>query len=163
VNQAGLRRSLLLGGCGLVVGCGFQLRTNPPMAFTRLALLGFANRSPLERELRATLAPQVQLVPGPAQAEVVMRVTADERQRVVVASTAAAQVREIQLRLRLAFRLESGGGRELAPVAELMQARDLSYSETQALAKEHEEAQILRDMQADIVQQVLRRLSAVKL
>jgi LPS-assembly lipoprotein len=132
------------------------------MAFSRLALVGFPARSPMERELRAALAPQVQLVPGPAQADVVVRALADERQRVVVASTAASQVREIQLRVRLAFRIDAGNGRELAAPAELMLVRDLSYNETQALAKEHEEAQILHDMQADLVQQVLRRLSALK-
>ena len=155
------RRSLVLSACALLAGCGFELRRTPPMAFTRLALVGFPPRSPMERELRAALASHLQLVPSPAQAEVIVRALADERQRVVVASTAASQVREIQLRVRLAFRVDAGNGRELAPPVELMLARDLSYNETQALAKQHEEAQILRDMQADLVQQVLRRLAAL--
>lgn len=157
------RRALLLTGGAVLAGCGFELRRTPPMSFSRLALVGFPARSPMERELRLALASQVQLVASPAQAEVVFRALVDERQRVVVASTAASQVRELQLRLRLAFRVERGDGRELAPAAELMQVRDLSYNETQALAKEHEEAQVLRDMQSDIVAQVLRRLAAVKL
>ena len=40
-------------------------------------------------------------------------------------------------------------------------ARDMSYSETFALAKEQEEALLYAAMQSEIVMQVLRRLSAV--
>ena len=39
----------------------------------------------------------------------------------------------------------------------------MSFSETAALAKEIEEAQQLREMRADIVGQVLRRLASVRL
>lgn len=160
------RRHLLAATAAAALGqagCGFELRRTPPMPFSRIALAGFAPRSPMERELRQALAAQVQVVDSAAQAEVVLRATTDARQKVVVASTSASLVREVQLRVRLQFRIATGAGRELAPEAELMLVRDLSYNESQALAKEHEEAQILRDMQTDIVQQVLRRLAAVRL
>jgi LPS-assembly lipoprotein len=45
----------------------------------------------------------------------------------------------------------------------IVQLRDISYNESYALAKETEEAQLYRDMQSDVVQQILRRLAAVKL
>jgi LPS-assembly lipoprotein len=161
------RRWLRAGGAVLagllLAGCGFELRRSPPLPFARIAMLGFGPRSPLEQELRSQLARQVQVIDNPAQADVVLRVLADKREKAVVASTSASQVREVQLRVRLQFRILTGAGRELAPEAELLLVRDLSYNETQALAKEQEEAQILRDIQGDIVQQVLRRLAAVKL
>lgn len=162
------RRKALTAGAALVAplwlaGCGFQLQRRPPLAFARIALSGFAPRSPLERDLVDALKAQVAVVPSAAQADVWLRALEDTQQRVVVASTAASQVREIQLRLRLRFRIDTGAGRNLAPDAELFIARDLSYNETQALAKENEEEQILRDMRADLVLQVLRRLAAIKL
>ena len=46
---------------------------------------------------------------------------------------------------------------------ELLLVRDISYTETAALAKEAEEALQFRDMQSDIVQQTMRRLAAVTL
>lgn len=147
----------------VAAGCGFELRRSPALPFARIALTGFARRSPLERDLRAALASQVQLVDSPAQADVVLRALEDQQQKTVVASTSASLVREVQLRVRLRFAIDSAAGRELAPAAELLLVRDLSYSETQALAKEHEEGQMLRDMRADIVHQVLRRLAAVRL
>lgn len=160
------RRQLVFATAGSVAlvaaGCGFELRRSPPLPFARIALRGFARRSPLERDLRTALASQVQLVDSPSQADVVLRALEDLQQKTVVASTSASLVREVQLRIRLRFAIDSATGRELAPAAELMLVRDLSYSETQALAKEHEEGQMLRDMRADVVQQVMRRLAAVR-
>ena len=49
------------------------------------------------------------------------------------------------------------------PESELALARELSYSETFALGKEQEEARLYADMEADIAQQVLRRLGTVRL
>jgi LPS-assembly lipoprotein len=39
----------------------------------------------------------------------------------------------------------------------------MSYSESIALAKQHEETELYREMQTDIVAQVLRRLAAIRL
>ena len=38
----------------------------------------------------------------------------------------------------------------------------MAFNETQVLAKESEEALLYRDMQADLVQQIMRRLAAIK-
>ena len=86
----------------------------------------------------------------------------EQQERVVVGLNASGQVRELQLRLRIKFRLRTPTGVELIPDTELLQQRDISYNETIALAKEAEEALLYRNMQTDLVQQLLRRLAAVK-
>jgi LPS-assembly lipoprotein len=157
------RRGLLvLMAGGLLAGCGFELRRPPRLAFQRIALTGFAKRSPLAEEFRRQLGAQVKVLDDPAQSQVVLHAIDDARERSVVASTSAAQVRELQLRLKFNFRAHTPLGRELIPRAELLLSRDLSYSETAALAKEAEEAELYREMQADVVTQVLRRLAAVQ-
>ncbi|HJW54370.1 MAG TPA: LPS assembly lipoprotein LptE, partial [Burkholderiaceae bacterium] len=40
--------------------------------------------------------------------------------------------------------------------------RDISFNESAVMAKENEEALLYRDMQSDLVQQLLRRLHAIK-
>ena len=147
----------------LLGGCGFELRRTLPLPFTRIALTGFDARSPLAAELRAALQQQVQIATSPAQADVVLQVLRDLREKSVVASTAAGQVREIQLRLKFEFRLSTAGGRELIPATELMLSRDMSYSETFALAKGQEEAELYAAMQTDVVQQTLSRLARANL
>lgn len=154
--------ALWLLGTALLGGCGWQLRGVTELPFSRIALEGFAPRSPLADELKRTLAQSAEVVTSAAQAQVVLHAITDRRERGVVASTAFGQVRELQLRVRLEFRLATPGGRELIPATELLLTRDMSYSETLALAKEYEEAQLLRAMQSDIVGQLMHRLARVK-
>ena len=148
-------------GATALAGCGFALRQPARLSFRSIALLGFARRSPLEAELRRQLLKQVLVLETPDKAEVVLQALDDVREKSVVGSTAAAQVRELQLRLKFSFRARTPGGRELIPRAELLVSRDLSYSETAALAKEQEEAELFREMQLDVIEQALRRLAAV--
>ncbi len=160
------RRALLAvlaagAGSALLAGCGFELRRPPKLAFGSIALVGFAPRSPLALALRKELALQVKVLEGPDKADVVLQAVEDLRDKSVVATTAAAQVREFTLRLRFTFRAHTPAGRELIPRAELLLTRDLSYTELFALAKEQEEADLYREMQSDVVAQVLRRLAAV--
>lgn len=158
-----LARTPLLAAPLLAAGCGFELKRPAPVRFGSLAMTGFAPRSPMAAELRRQLPATVLVLDDPARAEVVLRVRDDVRERSVVASTAAAQVRELQLRVRLAFHAETPGGRELLAPAELLLARDLSYRESAALAKAQEEDELFREMTADIATQLLRRLAAITL
>lgn len=161
---AGLsRRLLLVLAVSGLAGCGFALRRAPELRFRTIALTGFAPRSPLADELRRSIdaSRTTLVVDSSAQAQVVLEAIADARERSVVASTSAGQVRELQLRARLNFRVRTPGGRELIPATEILLSRDMSYSETAAPAKEQEEAFLYRAMQSDIVAQVMRRLAAV--
>ena len=148
---------------GALTGCGFELRQPARLSFASIALLGFAPRSPLELELRRQLARQVRVFEAPERADVVLQALDDVREKSIVASTATAQVREMQLRLKFNFRARTPGGRELITRAELLVSRDLSYRESAALAKEQEEEALFHAMQLDVVEQTLRRLAAVAL
>ena len=158
------RRRLVvaLAAAAAAGGCGFELRQPARVSFGSIALTGFARRSPLEAELRRQLAQQVKILDSPAQADVVLQALDDLRDKSVVASSAVAEVREVQLRLRFNFRVSTAGGRELIPRAELRVSRDMSFSETAALAKAYEEADLFREMQSDVVAQVMRRLASLK-
>jgi LPS-assembly lipoprotein len=157
------RRTVLLAAvCLPLAGCGFQLRQAPQLPFRSIALTGFAPRSLLAADLRRQLEQRVTVLERPAEAQVVLQSMLDARERSVVAQTSSAQVRELQLRLRFHFRALTPGGRELMPKVELLLARDMSYSETNALAKEIEEAELFAEMQVDIALQVMRRLASLR-
>lgn len=167
---AGLRRRawLALWPAPLVLaGCGFRLRGAPEFAFRSLYIAA-AGGSPLARELQRTLESsggELVVLRDAAQlpqAEAVFDLLAEQHERSVVGLNASGQVRELQLRLRIKFRLRGPNGQELLPETELLQTRDISYSETIALAKEAEEALLYRSMQTDLVQQLMRRLAAVR-
>ena len=158
------RRALLISlSATAAAGCGFELRQAPKLPFRSIALVGFSPTSPLAAALRQQLvSSQVQLLESPARAEAVLEALADARERSVVASTAAGQVREVQLRVKLRFRVATPAGKLLLAADELLLTRDMSYSETAALAKAQEELLLYRAMEDDIVAQVLLRLAAIK-
>lgn len=162
--RASRRQALaaVAAAAALLSGCGFELRRTPVLPFSRIRLAGFRPGSPMGDALRRALAPQAGVVQDDLPADVVLTALEDIRERTVAASTAAGQVRELRLRLRLRFRLDRPGGAPLLAPTEIEQVRDMSYTETAALAKEQEEALLLRDMQDDIVNQVLRMLASAQ-
>lgn len=158
------RRHLLLLGSVALAGCGFELRREPELPFKTLALLGFEPDSllaaGLKRQIKRT---PVQIVDDPNRAQVVLEVLSEHRDRTVVASTSVGQVREWQLRLNFDYLIRTAAGELLVPKVELRLTRDLTYTETEALAKEQEAANLYNAMQSDAIAQVMRRLAAVRL
>ena len=161
------RRLLFLTAASLVLaGCGFQLRQAPHFAFSTI-YVGAAPSSSLGNELKRTIGfsdgvTVIGDVTRANTAQVVLDVLADQREKVVVGLNASGQVREFQLRTRFKFKLRTPQGKELIPETELLQERDISFNESAVLAKETEENLLYRDMQTDLVQQLMRRLAALK-
>lgn len=153
----------LAAGAATMTGCGFKLRGSFNYAFKTL-LSGFVDNSLLGNEFKRMLAADgaVVLVTEADKAQVVLDVLSEQREKTVVGITSAGQVREFQLRIRLKFKLRTPSGKEILPETELLVQRDISFNETAVLAKENEEALLYRDMQTDMVQQLLRRLAAIK-
>lgn len=146
--------------------CGFALRQAPNYAFKTL-FNTVGEGSTLGTELNRNLEAggTVRVIRDPRlieQADVIFDVLVDQREKTVVGINASGQVREFQLRTRFSFQLRTMAGRRIIPPTEILLQRDITFNESAVLAKETEEALLYRDMQSDIVQQVLRRLAAVK-
>jgi LPS-assembly lipoprotein len=164
------RRSALslLGAATLgsvaLVGCGFKLRGAQTYNFETIAVQPNPGGS-LVIELRRSFGGAVKVLPlnEPLKnADVIVDILQESREKTVVGVNSSGQVREFQLRLRVRFRVRTPDGEELVPETDILQKRDLSFNETASLAKEAEEGLLYRDMQSDLVQQLLRRLAAVK-
>jgi LPS-assembly lipoprotein len=146
-------------------GCGFKLRGDQNYSFQTIAVMpqpGSAIAVQLRRSFGDSvrvLAPEAPL----AQAQVVIDILQEQREKIVVGINSSGQVREFQLRIRVKFRVRTPQGLELTPPTDILQQRDISFSESAVLAKEAEDALLYRDMQNDIVQQLMRRLATVKL
>ena len=164
-----MQRRIFLVTAAAVAGlsaCGFALRKAPNYAF-RTIYSGAAETSTLGTELNRNLEASgtvkvIRDVRQIDQAQVILDVLLDQREKTVVGVNAVGQVREFQLRTRFRFQLRTLQGKILIPSTEIVLQRDISFNESAVLAKETEEGLLYRDMQSDIVQQVLRRLAAVK-
>jgi len=115
----------------------------------------------IRREIRANGS--TRLTETPADAEVRLEVLADIKDKLILALNTQGRVREYQLRQRFVFRLVSKSGQEVMPSNEIFLRRELAFDDTQLLAKQQEEVLLYRDMQNDLVQQLMRRLAAAKM
>ena len=164
-----MQRRFFLLAAGAAAGlsaCGFALRQAPNFAFKTI-YSGVAESSTLGAELNRNLEAggTVKVIRDARQieqAQAVLDVLLDQREKTVVGVNASGQVREFQLRTRFRFQLRTLKGKLLIPPTEIVLQRDISFNESAVLAKEAEEGLLYRDMQSDIVQQILRRLAAVK-
>jgi LPS-assembly lipoprotein len=148
-----------------LTACGFQLRGSNgtyTMPFHSL-YLGFPDTSALGTELKRNLrAGEVVIAEKPEQAEAQFVVLGETRGKSIQSLNSLGRVREYLLSYTLTFAVRDPKGVELLPATEITLRRNMAFDETQVLAKESEEALLYRDMQADLVQQIMRRLAALK-
>jgi LPS-assembly lipoprotein len=165
-----LRSRLLRAGAVFALAlslaaCGFQLRGSNGqynMPFASI-YVGFPETSPLGTELKRNLRGGQTVVKEDAKsADAQFDVLSEARGKSILSLNSQGRVREYLLTYTLRFRVRDAKGVELLGPTEISLKRNISFDETQVLAKESEEALLYRDMQSDLVQQILRRLAAIK-
>jgi LPS-assembly lipoprotein len=159
-----MRRRLLAAMLALpLAACGYRLRGAQHLPFETL-FLAVPENSPLGAELARNIrvGTSTQVVTDRAKAQAVLELLNEVREREVLALDGQGRVREYQLRLRLLLRVTDGKGKEYLTGTPLGVQRDIAFNEELVLARESEEALLYRDMQTDLVQQIMRRLAAIK-
>jgi LPS-assembly lipoprotein len=141
-----------------LAACGFQLRGPAELPFETIYV---PPGSTLSAELKRSLVKlsKTRVVDDPATADAVIGFTRDVRDKVILSFNSQGRVQEYQLRYRIEFRVTDPKGKVFMPTSEIVLTRDLTYNDAQVLSEESEEALLYRDMQSDMVQQLLRRMA----
>jgi len=148
--------------CMALAACGFQLRGQAALPFESLHVSGSTQfASQVARAVRA--GSQTRITANPKDAQVTLQIINESRERSILSLSSGGRVRELQLRYRVAYRLHDQSNKEYIPTSEILLKRDLSYNDTDVIAKEQEEGLLFRDMQNDAVQQLVRRLQATRI
>lgn len=148
----------------LLAGCGYHLRgqVSLPDNMRVVSIDGVARYSEFGVELRRALANNgVSVVDhaGSAQAVIKLNDLRFERRPLSV-SPLTGKVREYELVYSVEMRVVDGSGKQLLAPYRLRQVRDFLFDETAVLGKATEEAQLRKEMQTELIQQLLRRLQA---
>ena len=148
----------------LVAGaCGFRLRGEASFAFATVFVSApgqpvFA--AELARVLAASGGAKVADTAAGAQAIVEITRVFDDKQ--VLSLSPGGRVQEYMLAKVVTFRVRGNDGREWAPPDEITILRTYTYDDSERLAREIQEQRLLREMQSDAVQQIVRRLQSVR-
>jgi len=160
------RRGCLRALAGLVAagglgGCGFRLRGEVTYAFATLFVTGPPG-SPIIIELRRVLGSSdaTKLVEKAADAQAILEITNVIDDKGVLSLSSGGRANEYVLTKRVSFWVHDNAGRDWLPAGEITVRRSFTFSESEVLAREAQEQRLLRDMQTDVVQQIVRRLQA---
>jgi len=146
----------------LLAGCGFRLRGTAEVPFESVYVPGATSGIALDLKRNIQAGTKARVVDDPKAADAVLQFTEETRQKEILSLTGTGRVREFQLRYRVGFRVHDGKGTEYVPPSTIQLTRDVTFNDTEILAKEQEEQLLFRDMQTDMVQQIMRRLAAAK-
>lgn len=132
------------------------------MPFDTLYLPGATGGIALELKRNIQSGSATRVVDDPKAAQAQLLFSEETRTKEILALSTAGRVREYRLVYRVGFRVGDGKGGDFVPPSTVELTRDVTYDDAVALAKETEEQQLFRDMQADMVQQIMRRLAAAR-
>ena len=146
----------------LLAGCGFRLRGTADVPFQTLYVPNSDSGIALDLKRNVQAGTQAKVVDDAKVAEAILVFSEENREKNILSLNSSGRVREFQLRYRVGFRVHDGKGGEYVPQTQIALTRDITFNDTDVLAKEAEEQLLFRDMQTDMVQQIMRRLAAAR-
>ena len=155
-------RAAVLALALVLAGCGFRLRGTAEVPFQTLYVPNATSGIALDLKRNIQAGTHARVVDDAKGADAVLQFLEETRAKEILSLTAQGRVREFQLRYRVGFRVHDGKGQEFLPASTIQLTRDVTFNDTEILAKEQEELLLFRDMQTDMVQLIMRRLAAAK-
>lgn len=150
----------------MLSACGFKLRgtvlgQNLPF---KSIYLDLPASSALGAELRRNIrgSGELKITDKAEDAEAILYVTNETREKIIQSLNSQGRVREYGLYYRVTITVRDSDKAELLSPTVITLKRDITYNEAIVLAKDAEEAMLYRDMQSDLVQQILRRIASIK-
>ncbi len=178
MRRQAIRNLVVLGAAGLLAGCGFKLRGAAPLPFasayvdaaaavlttsgTATSLTSQRIASQLAPLLRTALQVNQKLAASKESAAIVISLTSEAREKTILTLSGTGKVREYRLTHRIRISAMDKNGQEVLAPSLLQLNRDFSYSDEQIMAKEAEEALLQKEMEQDLLRQILRRLGYVQ-
>jgi LPS-assembly lipoprotein len=145
-----------------LAGCGFHLRGSAPVPFNTLYIPDAKTGIALDLKRNIEAGTNAKVIDDPKKADAILELSGESREKIILSLTGTGRVREYRLRYRMGYRVHDGKGGEFVPPSVVLLQRDVTYDDSAILAKEAEEQLLFRDMQSDMVQQVLRRLASAE-
>jgi LPS-assembly lipoprotein len=140
-------------------GCGFRLRGTAEVPFQRLYVAGATGGIALDLKRQIQAGTNAKVLDDPREADAILQFSQELRDKEILSLTGTGRVREFRLNYRVGFRLHDGKGADYVPQSMIVLSRDVTFNDSEVLAKEAEEALLFRDMQTDMVQQIMRRIA----
>jgi LPS-assembly lipoprotein len=99
------------------------------------------------------------VVAKPDEAEMLLELMEENTDKRILSLSGGGKVREFELVYRVTLRMRSAASELWSEPQTIELRRDFSYSDSELLAKEGEEARLYSSMRSDATREIMRRLS----
>jgi len=163
--QHALLLLLLVGSLSLSLnGCGFQLRGSKALPAT-MAVTYIQTDTPfstLRDDFRTALrAHGASVTDDRAAATAVLRIVENREDKRVLTVDIGGRVQEYEIRQSIRFVVTTADNRPAVPEQAVSLSRDFVFSPTDVLGKEREEQRVREELQRDIVNLALLRITTI--
>ena len=149
----------------LLIGCGFHLRgaIDYSDSLKSMYVEGISLQRGIGLYLKRGLKSNgIEVLDTYQKGSAVLKVTETKHDRRVLSVGSSAKISEYELYSSISFSLTDSHGKILAGPQQVHAQRDFQFNENQVLARESEEASLRQHLNKELVQGVLRGLSAIK-
>lgn len=144
----------------MLTACGFHLRQPSPIAFKTIHIKG---TTLINKALKKALTEQgIKVVTDPEEAELQLELLKEENEQRILSLSGTGVVREYELYYRVQYRTKMADEATWALPLIMEGRRDYTYNDANLLAKQAEQKLLTESMQTDVLNGILRRLSALK-
>lgn len=154
-------RWILLAMLLALTACGFQMRGVADLKFHTLYIQGptISISKPFKRSLAVN---GVKIVSAKDQAELLLEIMSEAQEQRILSLSGRGLVREYELFYTVNFRLRDPSSETWGEVQTIKGRREITYDDSQLLAKQLEQERLYNDMKDDAVRELLRRLMVAK-
>lgn len=157
---ATLQRSVLIVILLVLTGCGFHLRAPAQLPFKNVLLSG---KTLISEPLRKALKAQgIRLVASEEDADLNLELIKEENEKRILSLSGTGVVREYELYYRVQYRTKVVGQAAWSLPFMVEGRRDYTYNDAVFLAKTSEEKYLIDTMHTEVMNAILRRISALK-
>lgn len=156
--------TVLLAGLvvALVAGCGFQLRGSDLRSSVARAYVDAAPRHTYEEPLRAALSRAgAEVIDAPAADALVVELFDERRDRRSISVSDSAVAAEYEVIVGVRYGVRDGAGARLIEPHWLERSRVYRADRDNILGSSEERALLEREMQQELIQQIIRALDAL--
>jgi len=144
-----------------LAACGFHLRGPSDIQFKSVFIQG--STLTISKDLKKYLTlNDIQILPTAEKAELLLELVGEENEKRILSLAGDGTVNEYELYYRVSYRSKLINQALWSEVSTIEARRDFTYSNATLLSKQTEENKLNEGMQKDVVNRLVRRLSALK-
>jgi len=144
-----------------LTACGFHLRGSSDIQFKSIFIQG--NTLTISKDLKKYLTlNKIQILPSADKAEVLLELVGEDNEKRILSLAGEGTVNEYELYYRISYRTKLINQALWSEESTIESRRDFTFSNAAVLSKQTEERKLNEGMQQDVVNNLVRRLSALK-